>query len=445
MYVKKGQLTAKERAEMMGGMSAVRKPLLLLLLVQAAMGAFAFAKGVGPEYLMICAGLIPCTVTVLVLARNADWYLAIWVLMLITTGFITQLITSGSKADVAGMLLKLAVAIAAASAAALAFRFWGKMLGREWAGILLMLLQACIYLFLAVKGTTVGQAGGGQAARITLEIAGNDIQILELTRMIYVCVLVLLLCKQSKDTFLFIPRETAAILYTVITMAVPVFFRDLGSSLIIGGIFLILYTTFAKNRKQVLFMWIAVLIAAAVGVLLVIGLKDAGIFKKIYLRFYYFLFPEKDIARSGYQYIQIRQALAVGGLLGADSRRYMFDIARQRDDLAYVKLVQTSGALVGIVVILTFLLLFREGYKIARNSNNRFCQGLAWGITANIAVQTLVHIGYCSGSMPITGVPLLFFSAGYTNIASSLMQIAVLLMLSTGFMEGEIGYEEPDV
>ncbi|QYX26903.1 hypothetical protein [[Clostridium] scindens] len=47
--------------------------------------------------------------------------------------------------------------------------------------------------------------------------------------------------------------------------------------------------------------------------------------------------------------------------------------------------------------------------------------------------------------MPITGVPLLFFSAGYTNIASSLMQIAVLLMLSTGFMEGEIGYEEPDV
>ena len=326
MYVKKGQLTAKERAEMMGGMSAVRKPLLLLLLVQAAMGAFAFAKGVGPEYLMICAGLIPCTVTVLVLARNADWYLAIWVLMLITTGFITQLITSGSKADVAGMLLKLAVAIAAASAAALAFRFWGKMLGREWAGILLMLLQACIYLFLAVKGTTVGQAGGSQAARITLEIAGNDIQILELTRMIYVCVLVLLLCKQSKDTFLFIPRETAAILYTVITMAVPVFFRDLGSSLIIGGIFLIVYTTFAKNRKQVLFMWIAVLIAAAVGVLLVIGLKDAGIFKKIYLRFYYFLFPEKDIARYGYQYIQIRQALAVGGLLGADSRRYMLSL-----------------------------------------------------------------------------------------------------------------------
>ena len=89
-----------------------------------------------------------------------------------------------------------------------------------------------------------------------MEIAGNDIQILELTRMIYVCVLVLLLCKQSKDTFLFIPRETAAILYTVITMAVPVFFRDLGSSLIIGGIFLIVYTTFAKNRKQVLFMWI---------------------------------------------------------------------------------------------------------------------------------------------------------------------------------------------
>ena len=79
----------------------------------------------------------------------------------------------------------------------------------------------------------------------------------------------------------YVTRETAAILYTVITMAVPVFFRDLGSSLIIGGIFLILYTTFAKNRKQVLFMWIAVLIAAAVGVLLVIGLKDAGSFKTI--------------------------------------------------------------------------------------------------------------------------------------------------------------------
>ena len=36
-----------------------------------------------------------------------------------------------------------------------------------------MLLQACIYLFLAVKGTTVGQAGGGQAARITFGDCGG--------------------------------------------------------------------------------------------------------------------------------------------------------------------------------------------------------------------------------------------------------------------------------
>ncbi|MFR9063059.1 MAG: hypothetical protein ACLVJO_04420 [[Clostridium] scindens] len=87
MYVKKGQLTAKERAEMMGGMSAVQ-PLRCFFWFRRRWSSVLPGRGAGIP--LICAGLIPCTVTVLVLARNADWYLAIWVLMLITTGFITH-------------------------------------------------------------------------------------------------------------------------------------------------------------------------------------------------------------------------------------------------------------------------------------------------------------------------------------------------------------------
>ena len=60
-------------------------------------------------------------------------------------------------------------------------------------------------------------------------------------------------------------------------------------------------------------------------------------------------------------------------------------------------------------------IVFRS-IKIAKNSSDRFGAYLAGGIAAIIAIQVLINIAVVSGSIPPTGLPLPFVSAGTSSL-----------------------------
>ncbi len=55
---------------------------------------------------------------------------------------------------------------------------------------------------------------------------------------------------------------------------------------------------------------------------------------------------------------------------------------------------------------------------------------VGWGITSLIAVQVIINVAVVTSSMPVTGMPLPFFSYGGTSLVFLLSGIGILLNIS---------------
>ena len=174
--------------------------------------------------------------------------------------------------------------------------------------------------------------------------------------------------------------------------------------------------------------------AALAGTFLAV-FKITEVGRRLNSRFLYFLDPSKDAYGAGFQYIQMKKALAVSGWFGADAPRYKFHMAAEKNDVVFARLIQVSGLLLAAVVISCYILLLLEGYKAACRSSDLYYRGLAMGISIMLAFQGIVHIACNVGMFPITGVPLLFISKGGSNQMVSLIITALLLIISTKGMK----------
>ena len=60
-------------------------------------------------------------------------------------------------------------------------------------------------------------------------------------------------------------------------------------------------------------------------------------------------------------------------------------------------------------------------------SNNKFSAFLCFGIAAVISIQVILNIAVVTGSIPPTGLPLPFISAGSTSLLVFMSAIGVVL------------------
>lgn len=81
-------------------------------------------------------------------------------------------------------------------------------------------------------------------------------------------------------------------------------------------------------------------------------------------------------------------------------------------------------------VILLFALFVWRGILIAMRAPDMFGSLIATGITAMIAIQVIINIAVVTNSMPVTGMPLPFFSYGGTALIILLASVGILLNIS---------------
>ena len=67
---------------------------------------------------------------------------------------------------------------------------------------------------------------------------------------------------------------------------------------------------------------------------------------------------------------------------------------------------------------------------IAKKAPDEFSALTATGITSLVAVQFLMNIAVVTSMMPVTGVPLPFFSYGGTSLVILLIEMGMLLNIS---------------
>lgn len=146
-----------------------------------------------------------------------------------------------------------------------------------------------------------------------------------------------------------------------------------------------------------------------------------------------FINPWASPRGEGFQLIQSLYSLGNGGMFGVglfqSRQKYLFLPFAESDFI--LSIIGEEIGFFGLVFLfVAYFALIVLLIKIALNAKDRFGTLLAGGIAFVIAVQTLLNIAVVTGSIPPTGLPLPFISAGSTSLVVFMSAIGICLNIN---------------
>lgn len=181
-----------------------------------------------------------------------------------------------------------------------------------------------------------------------------------------------------------------------------------GAWILLLTVLLLVWRTYVSEG---VFIW---LVNSAMGVLAIVLWDRLKPYQQ--QRLISFLNPEVDRAGSGYQAIQSKVAIGSGGGWGngwlqGPQKRLAF-LPEQHTDFIFSVVGEELG-FAGVVVALgLFFTLFAILVRIARRATDSFGSLVVFGVLGLLFTHVFENVGMTINLMPITGIPLPFFSYG---------------------------------
>ena len=100
---------------------------------------------------------------------------------------------------------------------------------------------------------------------------------------------------------------------------------------------------------------------------------------------------------------------------GQSKQKYLY-IPEPHNDFIFSILAEELGFIGCAVVILLFAVFIWRGIIIAMKAPDMLGSLIAVGITALVGLQAIINIAVVTASIPVTGMPLPFFSYGGTAL-----------------------------
>jgi len=146
-----------------------------------------------------------------------------------------------------------------------------------------------------------------------------------------------------------------------------------------------------------------------------------------------YLARSQDPLGKDYHIRQILLGLGSGGMfgvgLGASRQKYLF-LPEAATDSIFAVVAEEVGFVGAVLIIGVFLFFIIEGLKIAKSAPDTFSRSLSVGLVAWIGGQTFLNIASMVALVPLTGIPLPFFSYGGSSLTSVLVAVGILLNIS---------------
>lgn len=156
-----------------------------------------------------------------------------------------------------------------------------------------------------------------------------------------------------------------------------------------------------------------------------------------------FIDPTIDPRGAAYHVNQSRVAIGSGGWLGrgftqGPQKRLAF-LPEQHTDFIFAVVGEELGYIGVLLALGLFLFLFLRVVKIAERANDSFSSLVAFGLLASWFTHVFENVGMTLNLMPITGIPLPFFSYGGSFLLASWMAIGILARISSEGRGGGAG------
>jgi cell division protein FtsW len=200
--------------------------------------------------------------------------------------------------------------------------------------------------------------------------------------------------------------------------------KDLGTAVVMVAIFMSAYWAGGGRLRHV------ILLIAALG----LALFAATLLEPYrFSRLTSFRNPFADPLGAGFQATQSLYGLASGGWFGVgignSIEKYGW-LPEAHTDFIFAIIGEETGLVGTTLVMLGFLFFGVRGYRASLRAPDTFGASLAAAITTWIAFEALLNMATVTNTLPITGVPLPFFSYGGTAVATTLAAVGVLLSIA---------------
>jgi cell division protein FtsW (lipid II flippase) len=213
----------------------------------------------------------------------------------------------------------------------------------------------------------------------------------------------------------------------LVSIGVLIFQRDLGSSILFFGLFMVMIYI-ATSRVSWVLIGLALIGAG--------GYVALQLFSHVALRFDSWLnaFSPEVYDRfpgGSQQVVQGLFGLANGGLIGTGFGEGRPDLVTYANSDMIIAALGEELGLIGVVaIVMLYVLLVSRGIRAALGTKDGFGKLLACGLSFTIALQCFVVIGGITRLIPLTGLTTPFMSAGGSSLLANWLIVALLLLIS---------------
>ena len=150
-------------------------------------------------------------------------------------------------------------------------------------------------------------------------------------------------------------------------------------------------------------------------------------------RFLSYIQPEFEPQGAGYQVNSSILSISSGGFWGkglGQGTRKISSVPEIHSDFIFSSFAEEAGFLGIILFCCLFTVFAIRGYIASMRNESAFNRLLGCGLVTMIISQVLLNIAVVSGALPATGIPLPFFSAGGSSLATSLVMAGLIVNIS---------------
>jgi cell division protein FtsW (lipid II flippase) len=228
-------------------------------------------------------------------------------------------------------------------------------------------------------------------------------------------------------------RELGPILAIwAVSLLVLVGERDLGTSLLYFGLFLVMIYV-ATGR--------AIYVVVGLGMFFTSAFVASRVMDYVSGRFDAWLNPfdssHYDAIGGSYQLVQGIFGMAHGSVIGTGLGGGVPQLVPLAESDFIIASLGEELGLAGIFAILAiYLLIVARGARIAFNHNDDFSKLLAIGLSFVIALQTFIVIGGVTRVVPLTGLTTPLLAAGGSSLLANWIILGLLLRISDSAKSG---------